>query len=269
MSLATKLTGVRDVSKFDNWLQLLVWKLFFRSENPGILRLKEIRILANHGEVGTLYNCLFSDMYASFLKNINVGKNPVVFDIGGNIGGFILLLLKMNFLPSRIVSVEMNPKTYERLWFNVRRNFEGPANILLAAVAGKKSIETLFLGHGSSGDNLEDAMNKNDKLKSYLVPFETIDEIYKKNFLPKWPLIDIIKIDIEGAEYDIFLKSKHYQCLKKCRFLIIEIHKTSDIENQKNLLRRITDLGFKQELNKSSHQDVFFFRNSRFFSLQD
>jgi hypothetical protein len=57
----------------------------------------------------------------------------------------------------------------------------------------------------------------------------TIDEICN---LHKWQIVDLLKIDIEGAEIELFSDPKNVQFLAKVKLIAIEIHDEFDCRNK-------------------------------------
>ncbi|MDW8468725.1 MAG: hypothetical protein RML56_06820 [Burkholderiales bacterium] len=75
-------------------------------------------------------------------------------DLGASNGGFPLLLKSMGITPAEIVAVEMNPRTFRRMRFNIESNFDCPLRLLNAAVGAHSGTVPVRLGHGSTGDSL-------------------------------------------------------------------------------------------------------------------
>jgi len=87
----------------------------------------------------------------------------------------------------------------------------------------------------------------NADIRSIKVKTDTLDNIcFQNNFLPNF-----IKIDVEGAEYDVLLGASHI--LKGVDAIMIEIS-----NNENNVFSLLNNLGFKKmnTLNKSNN--IFF-----------
>ena len=142
---------------------------------------------------------------------------------------------------AQVVCVEMNPLTAQRLAVNLSTNLglagiavnaavcdgvsHGP-ELVLRASRGSTS-ESIFRGQVSKGSG------------SYSVPTTTLSTLYSRYFQNS--VIDICKIDIEGAEYEIF-RSSSDEILRKIRYLIIELH---DASQTPAFLTRVKTLGFQ------------------------
>jgi FkbM family methyltransferase len=160
----------------------------------------------------------------------------------------------------RIVAIEFNYRTYLRLHFNLLYNFKQDVKIDIVNIAasGKDDYILTTDNYGSTGLNIFD--NNTSNKSTYTVSSQSFDTIYENYF--KTGIIDIFKIDIEGADYDLFY-SGHIKNITNVRFIIIEIHDFEN-HNKSNLIKRILSLGF--ELLISGNQispDVFLFKNNK------
>lgn len=114
------------------------------------------------------------------------------------------------------------------------------------------------MGRGGTGNSIyqdsDDSAAKSPHRQS--VKGLLLDDIYEHAF-KGGERIDLCKIDVENAEYEI-LSSPGDQCLKQICWLIMEIHNTSDTEKTTALLTQIKELGFVQI---GRYDDVFAFEN--------
>jgi hypothetical protein len=123
-------------------------------------------------------------------------------------------------------------------------------------VTGENRELNVSLGNGGAGDNIYE----NKGLSSYNIQGLSFDEIYHKTLGDK--ITDICKMDIEGAEFEVFQK-KHFECLKKCRYLLIEIHHEEN-RARKEVLQKLREINFKEIDGESKNDDshyVHFFIN--------
>ena len=110
----------------------------------------------------------------------------------------------------------MNPATAERLRFNILTNWP-EATVLNCAVAKSEEELEVTLGIGSTSDSLRGSKGST-ALRPVTVRTRRLDDI--SGDFP----IDILKIDIEGAEQDVLFNPGHEDTLKRARALVIEIH---------------------------------------------
>jgi FkbM family methyltransferase len=184
-------------------------------------------------------------------------KPLTVLDVGANNGGFALLLKRMGFALARIVCVELNPRTCVRLRFNLDRNLDAPHEVVTAALCGRSGHLNVDLGAGSVGDNIY--VRHDEKARPTTVRAVTFDEIVEEQFGPG-ELLDVCKIDIEHAEYEVFASANH-ESVDRCRFLIVEIHR-GERGSPEDLVRRIQGRGFEL-MPRGTDPDVYSFRNRR------
>jgi FkbM family methyltransferase len=261
MSLANKVNGLRELWQFDNRWHLIFSRLFFPHEKINIYRYKGLEILTDHsaGDANGAREVLTTPMYRQYLAQMDLNGPLNVLDIGSNNGGFPLLLRSEGLAFKKLTCVEMNPKTFSRLRFNVERNFECEAELINGAVCGQRQVLEVQLGEGSAGDSLYEKTQggRTREIQGYV-----FDEIFTRGFGDE--IVDLCKIDIEGAEFEIFNFPGH-QKIKKCRYILMEIHERRG-EFRESIRRKLSEYGFT-EIDGAGKDDamdhVHFFRNDR------
>jgi len=182
-----------------------------------------------------------------------------VFDVGANNGGFPLLLKTLGYELEKTVCVEMNPNTFSRLRFNMESNLGDGCVLYNAAVCGVARELELNLGTGGTGDTIYQEGQAPKTSRAYKIRGMTFDDIYASAFGDD--VVDVCKIDIEGAEYEVFA-SPTYSALAKCRYLIIEIH---DGEGRKpeQVVGTLHASGFVElPVNEGAVEAVYGFKNT-------
>src|SRR4051812_27725218 len=94
MSFSTKVAGARAMLAFDNWPALLLGRLFHGDAGMFVYRKGQLEILVDHrgGDQTGTRMCIVSDMYRKYLPLFSVTQPANVLDLGGNGGGFPLML---------------------------------------------------------------------------------------------------------------------------------------------------------------------------------
>ena len=256
MSLATKLAGLRQIWRFDNRGFLLVQRLLFRRESLAIYRLGRLRVLVDHdaGDQSGAPEVITTRMYADHLAHL-ASKTPLtLLDLGANAGGFPLFLAHHGVPLARVVSVELNPRTCVRLRYNLERNLDCPVEVRNAALCGTPERFELALGEGGVGDSLY-TTSFNSTGTTTVVMGETFDALFERYYGGQ--TIDICKIDVEFAEYDVLAHAGH-ECLRNCRLIVIEIHNKPG-HSPREVADAIVAMGF-DELPRGSDPDVYLFR---------
>jgi len=133
------------------------------------------------------------------------------------------IALNSKFVPADTES-EIEPKTYEFLLRNIRLNkFEDRIFPMKIAISNKVGKSTFFISETRSEINsLHD-----DWGKKIEVDTTTIDEIVKKENLDK---IDLVQMDIQGAEYEAILGAKDSIQRRVIKKFIIETHSKKNFE---------------------------------------
>jgi FkbM family methyltransferase len=224
-------------------MQLLVNRILFRSAGLVVYRLQQNEILIDHAgddQNGTRA-CLVSDMYSRHFHLISKDKLLNVLDLGANGGGFPLSMHCHGFNFATLACGEMNPATLGRLHFNVSQNIPAVRVCLInAAVCQSDGKMTVYLGKGGTNENINQTGAALGK-KATEVITRSFDSVINECF--GGALIDVCKIDIEGAEYDVVF-SGATELLKNVRLLLIEVHPHPD-RRKEELLSALSRLGFQ------------------------
>ncbi len=139
------------------------------------------------------------------------GMRPLIVDLGANIGASAMFFM-LTYPDARVVAVEPDKENCELL----SRNTSGFDCICVEGViaSGKGRANLVDPGIGSWGFRTE--IDGGGKLETFTVP-ELIEQHGGEQFFPF-----IVKIDIEGAESELF--SKNYDWIDSFPILIIELH---------------------------------------------
>jgi FkbM family methyltransferase len=182
----------------------------------------EIVLREKGSDAATFREIAVEEVYRTVVNK--VAKFRTVIDLGANIG--LASLYLAHHSPScRILSIEPNPETYEMLVRNVRvLSVSGRCRTLRAAAWGthrrlspdpnvsKERFSTFRLRE--SEVNLQDEM---------IVEGLTMPEILDYS---GFGVVDLLKIDIEGAEAELF-RGRDLQWLSRVGSIAIEFHEDS------------------------------------------
>ncbi|MGB7924616.1 MAG: FkbM family methyltransferase [Pyrinomonadaceae bacterium] len=260
MSIKSKVEGIRAIWRFDNRWELLLSRTVFRNDNLNIYRIKGMEILVDHGagDPNGARHVLVSQMYQHLLGHMKLQGAINVLDLGANGGGFPLMLHANDIRLNKLACVEFNPNTFSRMRFNVERNLDCAFVGLNAALCGERRPIEMRLGGGSTGDSIYQ-QPQTTAARSYNIDGLTFDDIYNASF--DGEVIDICKMDVEGAEYEVFAAA-HHECVARVRYLIIEIHKV-DGQSPAAVIAELARRGFKElPRDAQSDPDVYLFVNT-------
>jgi FkbM family methyltransferase len=127
----------------------------------------------------------------------------VIFDIGAHIGQYALESAQLDAeLSKRIFAIEVNPKTFTYLLNNIQLNQFYNVTPVLGAVSNTSEVLNISIpAYWNMGNTqINEGADVNDKSSNYLAAAFTIEDILNKYKLTH---IDLIKIDVEGYEYEV------------------------------------------------------------------
>lgn len=174
--------------------------------------------------------CLsLSSQIDTFLAGkIAQGLRPLILDIGANIGASARYFL-LNYVNSRVIALEPDPGNFELLSLNARGVDCIPVAGAIASEKGFARVCDPGLGHWG----LRTEFDASGQVETFTIP-ELLHRYADSSFFPF-----IVKIDIEGAEAELF--SKNIDWIDIFPVLIIELHDwmLPGTQNSRNFLSSI------------------------------
>lgn len=149
-------------------------------------------------------------------------KDALVFDIGANIGQYLLIISNIVNDNGRIISFEPNPESFISLQENICKNDIKNVEAVNSAV-GSLNGEIGISIDKTSGGRKSSITNYAPEQDTAIVKISTLKLIISKYGIP-----DFIKIDTEGHELEIFkcLDNETINSLSNTLFLV-EVDSTS------------------------------------------
>ncbi|HEX8531606.1 MAG TPA: FkbM family methyltransferase [Cytophagales bacterium] len=163
-----------------------------------------------------------------------------VLDAGGNIG-LTTLYLKKRFPRARVVTIEPDAKNFSLLQRNVHLNRLEGVSFLKAGLWGKAEVLDIDRGF-RDGKEWSVALTAAGEGRGEAagLPGVTVEDVLRRYGFSH---LDVLKIDIEGAERFVFADNGHVRrFLAKVRFIAIEIHDEFNVREQ--ILRQLTENHF-------------------------
>ena len=164
--------------------------------------------------------------------------NPRIIDCGANVG-IASIYWALQYPNASITSVEADPNIYQYLQKNIQSS--GVRNINTINKAVWHEHRTLkFLQDNADGGGISDCLNETLKIKRQEIEVETV----LLNSLIDNCKVDLLKIDIEGAECDLLLNQA--DSLKNVQRLFVEYHSfISKPQRLHELLTLLSSSGFR------------------------
>jgi len=121
----------------------------------------------------------------------------VVVDIGANIGYFTLLAAELVGSSGRVLAFEPESENYSLLQTNIQLNTFSNIRPIEAAVSNESGSTQLFLSAMDNGSHSIYGAAARGVSGSRSVATTTLDTYLE---MEGWPNVDLVKIDVEGAE---------------------------------------------------------------------
>ena len=144
-------------------------------------------------------------------------SEPVIIDCGANIGMSILYFKKL-FPNSKIIAFEANPNAYKLLEKNMLDNEIQNVELHNIALFDKETEISFFISD-DKGTLLGSTQAERGGTFELKVPAQKLST-YLKNIQP----VDLIKMDVEGAEIEIIADLFDSTYISKAKEYIIEYH---------------------------------------------
>lgn len=222
-------------------------KLIIEVINPFRAR---IFLRKKSSDIGNFQEIVNEDIYSEVLSYCSDCKS--VIDLGANIG-LSTLYFAAAFPKSRILCVEPDPENFQVLSANLSQLVtEGRCSLLNAAVWSEDNKLQV--------DQDEDKSNhwgiKVKKVDSHTNNEPIINGYTMTNILEKsgFDKVDILKIDIEGSEIELFKNDTDW--LNKIKYIAIEFHdNTREISNFDHIMSE-----YNFTVNKSTGHTVLAYK---------
>jgi len=166
-------------------------------------------------------------------KKFEIKKDDIVIDIGAHIGYFTIYAAK-NAYQGTVYSIEPYRESFEILEKNLKLNNLTNVKPFHAAISKVTEQITLYIDKNNQiGNSIfkTDEMTESERVNSF-----NLGDFVKNNKIEK---IDFLKIDCEGAEFEILL-NLNKELLKNINRISMEVHEnnnTNSIDELEDFLR--------------------------------
>ena len=159
----------------------------------------------------------------------NLSKGSVFIDGGANIGFFSILTSKLVGSSGKVICFEPTDSCYAYLLKNIKINRRKNIYLEKKAISSQNGTVQFKINENSEENSIVSNFNKKKFLQNNIIKIKstTIDSYCKKNKISQ---VDLIKLDIEGQEYEAIKGSS--KIIKKNRN--IKIIFELNIANRKN-----------------------------------
>jgi FkbM family methyltransferase len=191
------------------------------------------KIRAGTADRPVINEVLIRDEYMP--KGFGISEDDIVVDIGAHIGVFVVMAAKYA-KNGKVYSFEPMPENFTLLKYNIRINGLKNVVAIRKAMSGKKGRRKLFINDCTSAHSFYLKTKKTIEVET-----TTFDDFVKEYGIKH---INLLKMDCEGAEYDIF-----FNCSNRIFAMIdkisMEYHNIGKSHNFSSLKRLLESKGFE------------------------
>lgn len=153
-------------------------------------------IYVNHFVSLFIYDEVFID---KFYDRELSGSKPLIVDVGGNQGYFTLRFRQL-YPQATIYTFEPDPTNFERLNRNVKESPPGNIHAFMMGMGQNTRTEKLYLHPTNLGGH--SIVQESDDQPFEEIRIIGIEEAFEMH---QWKEVDLLKLDCEGAEYEIIM----------------------------------------------------------------
>lgn len=186
--------------------------------------------VSNFDDLGVFYEIFIKREYGKIPQG-----NVTIIDIGANNWLFMLYCKKEN--PNAIIHCyEPVPACADHVKQVAKENHFHDVHVHELAVSDTRGEQKLFLGDQTVAASLyEDIASGHNAIT---IKTDTLEHIFWDNHIH---ILDFLKVDCEGGEYDIFYNISR-ETLQKCKTITIEYHDIDKAKNGKKLYEHLKEM---------------------------
>lgn len=188
----------------------------------------------------SIFLSLFEDLFLNEEYFVNLPHNPTIIDLGSEVG-MSVFYFKSIYPNARIQAYEPDPSSYSLLTRNCTENMLTKIDIHNVALSNSRGHAPFFIDPEVDG-SLTMSLNSKRQKKRIMVNVDRLSRLITRK-------VDLLKMDIEGAELEVLRDLSQSKKLQLIDMLIIEYHHHINIkENTLSHLLRLL------EINKFGYQ---------------
>lgn len=239
---------IQTLSIVKNKLDLIL--LIYISKNK-LVKIKlnnSLTILINDiSSTGVLW-----EVFSNLDYDVKLKKARIIIDIGAHVG-IASLFFSTKYPKSYVFSIEPDPENYKLLLSNIQLNKKKNIKPFNTSVLNNnKEVVFLFKNkHSSMSHTRKDLTEVKTTNKYKVVKSVKLESFIRKNKIKN---VDILKIDVEGSEYEIILNLKP-STFSKIRYIIVEYHNWVKGLSEKDLVDKLVENNYKVRVVKNRHID--------------
>jgi FkbM family methyltransferase len=193
------------------------------------------------------------------MEHFTPKQGDVVVDLGANIGRYAVIASKRIGQNGKVVAIEAHPENFQILKKNIKLNRLANVVPLNYAVSSKETKIKLYtpdeeLGYTMHHSIMFEYLSPRFKMKTEgkyrEVNANTLDNLLQQNGIEQGQ-VNWIKIDVEGAEFEVLKGAHNVLSKSKDIVLIIEVHGSANNNNYNSIIELLNLYNFKIEFEKT------------------
>jgi FkbM family methyltransferase len=186
------------------------------------------------------------------IEHFSPKQGDIVIDVGAHIGKYTIIASKRVGANGKVIAIEAHPGNYEMLNRNIKLNGLTNVTTLNYAAYSKESKIKLFLPDEKSNHTIYNTLissKTKDEEKFVKVNANTLDNLIEHHRISHAE-VNWIKIDVEGAEFEVLKGATEILSNSKDICLLIEVHNPYDTNHYNQIIDFLKPYNFKIEFEK-------------------
>jgi FkbM family methyltransferase len=226
------------------------WEWHRLSSRPARLQLDQLKLIARPFDGNGRLICYFGEKFDGLFEFLKQFLKPgmICVDVGANIGSHAVNAGRLVGETGKVYAFEADPETCAILKQNVALNQLDNIIVKNECVLDKEGYITLYINK-DSGKNSVLLSRSSEINRTITVHGDTLD-----NALSKSRKVDLLKIDVEGADFRVLRGAEKIFQINPPSIVVIEIHDVdSDNVNSKEVLQFL----------QSHNYEIYSYKNNR------
>ena len=238
--------GKREL--FFHWFNKLVFSIFYlrhQGKPTAVMQVEDgvkFKVHVNTSDALMIWEIWKAQVYDD--ARIPICAGDVVVDMGAHIGAFAVRAARLA-QGGKVYAYEASSKNFALLTENRKLNNLGNLYIENSAVSNRCGMMPFYT---PSDNRILGSLLQTTSGYVEMVPTTTFSDIITKHAIKQ---IDFLKIDVEGAEFDILFTNPN-ETLSKTRQIVMEFHEFKDDKRSHyELVNLLSSQGFEVAVEKA------------------
>lgn len=231
------------ISTCKNWLSIIFSKIFNLKLKNIILR-NGIKIFMG-SKIGKADLSMFTEIYYNKFynpKDFEIKENDIVFDIGAN-NGFFSFYTAQKAAKGIVYAFEPVPYLVEKIKKTILiNNFK---NIKIENLAIGKGNEKKYFYISKEHNGCHSLYKRNNKSEKIEIFTNTLEKYCTNKNIIK---IDFLKLDCEGAEYEIITRENINFIKDKIKLISMEYHDNINYHKHNEIIKILEEANFSVKI---------------------